>query len=214
MEPVSYTHLSGLGRLGGRDLPALFRRRAVTEVPLDKVETLPWGELLRLAAGAVDRDGRLTDIVWEKTEARFDRQVARRLRRDLTGVYGYEHSSLLTFEAARAMGLKIAYDMPSPEPRFVQQILDKEIGQFPELRTAYHHHTAKREERRIAHRRAEWHLADIVIAASEFTRQSFAEAGLDVGKVQVVSYGAPPVAAREEALGTCLLYTSWRSSPS
>jgi glycosyltransferase involved in cell wall biosynthesis len=193
---------SGLGRLGGRDLPALFRRRAVTEVPLDKVETLPWGELLRLAAGAVDRDGRLTDIVWEKTEARFDRQVARRLRRDLTGVYGYEHSSLLTFEAARAMGLKIAYDMPSPEPRFVQQILDKEIGQFPELRTAYHHHTAKREERRIAHRRAEWHLADIVIAASEFTRQSFAEAGLDVGKVQVVSYGAPPVAAREEALGT------------
>jgi glycosyltransferase involved in cell wall biosynthesis len=83
----------------------------------------------------------------------------------------------------------------------VQDILDKEIGRFPELRTAYHRHTAKREERRIAHRRAEWHCADIVIAASEFTRQSFAGAGLDIGKVEVVSYGAPPVATREEALG-------------
>jgi glycosyltransferase involved in cell wall biosynthesis len=190
------------GRLAGRDLPALFRRRAVTEVPIDRVESWPWGELLRLAAGAIDRDGRLTDFVWEKTESEFDRHVARKLGPDLTGVYGYEHSSLFTFERARDMGLRTAYDMPSPEPRYVQQILDNELDRFPELRTAYHRHTAKREERRIGHRRAEWHLADVVIAASHFTRQSFAAAGLDVGKVQVVPYGAPPVALREEALGT------------
>ena len=40
---------TAVGRLAGRDLPARFRRRAVTEVPFEKVEAHPWGELLRLA---------------------------------------------------------------------------------------------------------------------------------------------------------------------
>ena len=182
---------TAVGRLAGRDLPARFRRRAVTEVPFEKVEAHPWGELLRLATGAVDRDGRLTDFVWERTEIGFDRIVARGLHAGLTGVYGYEHSSRYTFERARSLGLRVAYEMPAPEPRFVQRILDSEMERFPELRTAYHRYTAKRDDRRIARRRAEWHSADVVIAASTYTKRSFASAGLDVGKVQIVPLGAP-----------------------
>jgi glycosyltransferase involved in cell wall biosynthesis len=188
------------GRLFGRDLAPRFRRRAVTEVPPGKVVSHPWGELLRLAAGAIDRDGRLTDFVWERTEIGFDRSVARSLRRGLTGVYGYEHSSRFTFERAKELGLRVAYEMPAPETRFVQRILDAEMTRFPELRTAYHRYAAKREGRRTARRLAEWHLADTVIAASSFTRQSFASAGLDVGKVRIVPLGAPAVATRDEAL--------------
>lgn len=191
---------TAVGRLAGRDLPARFRRRAVTEVPFEKVEAHPWGELLRLATGAVDRDGRLTDFVWERTEIGFDRIVARGLHAGLTGVYGYEHSSRYTFERARSLGLRVAYEMPAPEPRFVQRILDSEMERFPELRTAYHRYTAKRDDRRIARRRAEWHSADVVIAASTYTKRSFASAGLDVGKVQIVPLGAPAAAARDEAL--------------
>ncbi len=190
------------GRLVGRDMPARFRRRAVTEVPFDKVEAHPWGELLRLATGALDRDGRLTDLVWERTEIGFDRLVARGLHGGLTGVYGYEHSSLSTFERARSLGIRVAYEMPAPETRFVQRILDGEMSRFPELRTAYHRHTAQREDRRTARRLAEWHCADVVIAASNYTRRSFSAAGLDVGKVQIVPIGAPVAATRGEALRT------------
>ena len=173
------------GSLVGRDLGARFRRRAVTEVPFDKVEAHPWGELLRLATGAVDRDGRLTDFVWERTEIAFDRTVARGLHAGLTGVYGYEHSSRFTFERARSLGIRVAYEMPAPEPRFVQHILEAEMIKFPELRTAYHRYTAKREDRRIARRLAEWRSADVVIAASAYTKRSFYLAGLDVEKVDV-----------------------------
>ena len=43
--------------------------RAVTEVPVQLVETHPLREWVRLAAGAdIDRDGRLTDYVWEQAE--------------------------------------------------------------------------------------------------------------------------------------------------
>jgi glycosyltransferase involved in cell wall biosynthesis len=187
--------ICNLGRLAGRDIGAQFKRRAVTEVPLSKVESHPWGELLRLATGAVDRDGRMTDFVWQRSENAFDRLVARRLSADLTGAYGFEYCSRYTFEAARGLGLKTAYDVPAPEPRFVQQILDKEIEKFPELSTGYHRYTAKLEEERIAHRRSEWNNADVVIAASQYTKRSFAAAGLDVSKVRVVPYGAPVVEA-------------------
>ena len=191
----------GAARILGFDLETLLRRREITELPAEKVESHPWTEIARLVSGRVDGGGRLTDMVWEHTEPAFDRMVARRVRRDHDAVYGFEYSSLATFTRAKQLGVSVAYDMPAPEPRFVQKLLDAEIARFPELRTPYYRHTAKREERRIARRHAEWSAADIVIAASRFTRDSFGQAGLDVAKVRVVPYGAPPPAPSGEALG-------------
>lgn len=190
-----------LAGLVGFDLATQLRRRRITELPPEKIESLPYGELLRLLVGRLDRGGRITDLVWARTEPAFDRAVARRLRRGIhNAVYGFEYSSLATFTRARALGIATIYDMPAPEPRFVQQLLDAEIAKFPSLHTAYHAHTAAREESRIARRRAEWDAADVVIAASRFTRDSFARAGLDTSKVKIVPYGAPPPAPREAAL--------------
>jgi glycosyltransferase involved in cell wall biosynthesis len=201
-EPASLHQrsLTALGRVFGRDLAAQFRRRAITEIPLDLVEAHPWGELLRLATGALDRDGRLTDLVWEKTETGFDRGVARRLPAGLTGVYGYEHSSRATFERARARDLRVVYDLPAPESRFVHDLLAGEMEKFPELRTAYHRHTAAREERRTARRRAEWHAADLIVVNSQFTKNSYARAGLDCSRVRVATLGSPPPVPRDDAL--------------
>ncbi|MBX3749536.1 MAG: glycosyltransferase family 4 protein [Opitutaceae bacterium] len=179
-------------RLCGYDLATQLRRRAVTEVPHELVEDHPWGELLRLCTGRIDRSGRLADLVWERTEAAFDRAVARQLQPNVRGVYGYEYSARHTFERARALGIPTIYETPSPEPRFVQSILDREVGRFPELQSPFYHHTAAREEARIAYRRLEWHAADLVIANSRFTRDSFARAGLDTAKVSVIPLGAPP----------------------
>jgi len=187
-------------RFVGKDLQAQFRRRAVTEIPPALVTAYPMRELVRLTIGALDRGGRITDLVWEWAEPGFDRRVARQLHAGLRGVYGFEFASLATFEAARARGLCVIYDVPAPEPRFVQALLNREIAAFPELQTAYHRHTEAREERRIARRRAEWHAADLVVANSQFTKRTYVAAGLDGAKVRVVPYGAPPPAPRETAL--------------
>jgi glycosyltransferase involved in cell wall biosynthesis len=189
-----------LAALGGYDLRRQLGRRAVTEIPTELVSTFPFREWVRLLSGALDRGGRLTDLVWEWAEPGFDRTVSRRLHAGLRGVYGFEYSSLATFTAARARGLKVIYDVPAPEPRFVQAMLNREIAQFPELNNPYHRHTEAREERRIARRRAEWHVADTVIANSEFTKRTYVAAGLDGAKVRVVPYGAPPPAPRDIAL--------------
>src|SRR5665213_1018112 len=90
--------------------------------------------------------------------------------------------------------------MPAPDSRISQRIIDAELDRFPEMRTAYNRHTAKREDGRHARRQAEWDCADVVIAASNFTKKSFGMAGLDAGKVRIVPLGAPEVASRDEAL--------------
>jgi glycosyltransferase involved in cell wall biosynthesis len=189
----------GAARAVGFDLETQLKRRTVTELPADKVESHPWGEILRLISGRIDGGGRLTDMVWERSEPAFDRLVARRLRSDHNAIYGFEYSSLAAFTRARQMGVRIAYDMPAPEPGFVKELLEGEISRFPELNTPYHHHTAAREGLRLSRRRAEWNAADLVIVASQFTRDSFTVAGLDVAKVRVVPYGAPPAISPEEA---------------
>lgn len=189
-----------LAALGGYDLRRQLGRRAITEIPADLVSTFPFREWVRLLSGALDRGGRLTDLIWEWAEPGFDRKVSRQLHAGLRGVYGFEYSSLATFTAARDRGLRVIYDVPAPEPRLVQAMLNREIAQFPELDNPYHRHTEEREDRRIARRRAEWHAADTVIANSEFTKRTYVAAGLDGAKVRVVPYGAPPPVSRDIAL--------------
>jgi glycosyltransferase involved in cell wall biosynthesis len=191
-----------LASIAGGDLRSRFSRRAVTEVPLEKVESYPWGELLRVATASFDRDGRMTDFIWEWAETGFDRCVARRLHPELSGVYGFEYSSLAAFQRARELGVPVVYEVPAPEPRFVHQLLDAEMDKFPELRTAYHRYTAVREEQRIARRRAEWHCADLILVNSNFTKNSYARAGLDCSKVRVNALGAPTPIPRALALAS------------
>lgn len=192
--------LCRLARLARFDLEGQLKRRTVTEIPADRVESHPWGEMIRLLSGRLDRSGRLTDAVWSWAEPSFDRLVSRRVRSGHTAVYGFEYCSLATFERARELGVAAIYDVPAPEPRFVQSILEAEVAQFPELLTPYHRYTNAREERRIGRRRAEWGAATGVIAASGFTRRSFEQAGLPVDRVRVVPYGAPPPASFHDAL--------------
>lgn len=188
-----------LARLAGRDLRRQLRRRAVTEIPAGLVTSLPLTEILRLASTPLDRSGRLTDLVWSWAEPAFDRRVARRLPAAARGVYGFEYCSLATFRAARARGLATIYDVPSPDPAYVRDVIDREVARFPVLDTPYHRHTRRREEARLARRRAERDLADLVIAASHLTRDTYVAAGLPAERTCVVPYGAPLPAPLDEA---------------
>ena len=194
--------LNAAGRLAGMDVAAEFARRRVTSVPADKVRSRPWGELLRTVVARADRDQRFSDLVWEQTEGAFDRAVARSLHGGMTGVYGFEYGSRRTFARAKKLGLRTVYEMPAPEPVFVHELLQAERAKFPELETPFSRHVARREPMWIAHRRSEWDAADLVIAASSFTRDSYERAGWGAEKVRVVPLGAPePVTEAEAAAG-------------
>ena len=174
-------------------LDAQLRRRAVHELPASLVEAHPARELLRLLVRQFDRGGVWTDRVWEWSELDFDAWVARRGLGQAQAVYAYEHAALRTFEAAGARGMRCVYDVPAPDNGFTQRVHDLEIAAHPELDNAYQRHLRKHSARRTARRRREWEAADVVIANSEFSKSTYAQAGLDVSKVRVVPPGAPPV---------------------
>ncbi len=188
-------------RWAGFDLERDLARRAITELPLELVESRPWGEAVRVAVARLLRgDGRAHDWVWERAEQAFDCAVARRLHPGLSGVYGYEFSSLATFTRARALGLPVAYDLTSLEPGFVQHLLEVEAARFPELNTPFLRWVAAREPDRLRRRRAEFQAASVVLANSQLTRDSYAAAGLDTSRVRVLHCGSPPCADRDVAL--------------
>lgn len=188
----------GFRRSTGFDLARTLRRRELSELSSAQVTSFPAGEILRLLASRLDRTGRWGDMVWERSEHRFARRVAAELRPRHRGVYVYEHCGLEALQQARALTLRAVYDVPAPDSVFVQEILDREMKEFGALRGAYERHVAEREPRRLRRRREEWEQADRVIVASTYCRDSYARAGLDVSKVRVVPYGAPPPLAEDE----------------
>lgn len=179
-------------RLAGFDLAREFGKRRLDPALLARLRSRPIWELLRVATGRIDRDRRPLDMVFHIGRDDFDRWVARTALDDVDGVYGFEYGCMRTFQEASRRGLRCVYDVPSPEMDFAHAIIDGATEQFPELDTPYDKYCRARQPQRAARRRAEFEMADVVIAASRFTRDSFVAAGWDASRIRVAPYGAPP----------------------
>lgn len=182
-----------LAKLAGLDIDRLLANRRISELPHDLVHTNSWRELLRTGVSRVDRDGRLTDMLWEWGELAFDRWVAGQVRPGLVAVYGYEHAALVTFQRAKALNIPCIYELPAPAPKFVNAIFAKEYALFPEVENAYSTRLQAQQPFRTERRRQEAEIADLVIVNSVLTRDSYVAEGLDADKIHVIPLGAPPI---------------------
>ncbi|MBA4445800.1 glycosyltransferase family 4 protein [Cylindrospermopsis raciborskii CS-506_C] len=185
--------LCGMAKIFKFNLERELQRRAITEIPLTYVHNYPWREILRTISSKLDQDGRLTDKLWEWSTKGFDHWVANHHLGTVGGVYGYETACLATFRAAKKQGLATIYELPAPEHDFVANILEQELTLYPQLRTSYYQYTQQLQQQRTEHGRQEWELADVIIVNSQFTKNSYAAAGLDMDKVRLIPLGAPPV---------------------
>jgi glycosyltransferase involved in cell wall biosynthesis len=182
-----------MGTIIGANLERELQRRAVGELPATFLRRAPFWEIVRSLLTKIRADPRLVDIVWEHGIFNFDRRVARGGLKYADGIYAYEYSALASFREAKKRGLARIYEVPSPDHDFVEDLTQREIEKFPELDDGKRTYFLSQQARRSKRRRQEWALADIVIANSKFTRDSYAAAGLDVGKVRVIPLGAPAV---------------------
>ncbi|WP_035614023.1 glycosyltransferase family 4 protein [Haloferula sp. BvORR071] len=189
----SWQRLAKAGsRLVRFDLETNLKRRAVTEIDRSKVATYPFREAFRMLAGKVSKDPVMDDRIFHWALEGFDHWVADRLNG--SGVlYGYEYGSLAMFGAAKRKGMRTAYDLPSPEHQFVEDLLAPEFERFPELATPYRQLTVEHHAERTERRHQEWELSDLIVANSNFTANSWTAAGWSEKKVAVVPYGAPPI---------------------
>ena len=184
-------------------IPAGARRewlRRRFDVPRDKVLHHPWRELSRVACSALGlRSALRHEQGFASTDAiirDFDRFVAhalpRRVSRDsLHAVYAYEDGALDTFRAARTLGLKRVYDLPIAYWELGRRLQQEEAERLPAwaptLGGGLLDSPAKLERKT-----QELELADLVVVASHFVRDSLPASAAQ--KAIVMSpFGSPPV---------------------
>jgi len=119
----------------------------------------------------------------------LDQRVARRLATatKVDAVYAYDAGALATFRAAQARGLKCIYEHPIVYWRKVRELQSEEAELEPEWAPtlgALADSAAKLERKD-----EELALADLIVTASTFSKESLAAAGTVRAPVRVVPYG-------------------------
>ena len=164
-------------------------RRSVPKSVRRFVRTVPTREIGRLLFGMFGIDAVMQHL---------DRKVAARVKRakNLNGIYAYEDGAVQSFRAAKARGIRCIYDLPIGYWRAAQQIYREEMEREPEWKETL---TGIRDsDEKLARKEEELKLADRVIVASSFTKQTLQGADF-AAAISVVPYGAPAVRAGEIA---------------
>jgi len=170
-------------------------RRAYQEAPRERVQCVPWREMVRLGArnspleSLISSDERPFSIIG--VYRHFDCRVARQLRNiKLDGVYAYEGGALQTFHEARRLGVVAIYELPSGYWYWERNLLAKEAERNPEF--ANLHPKLTDSSRHMQWKDEELDLADYVFVASQHVRRTLSGVVPDE-KIRVINYGAPPL---------------------
>ncbi len=168
-------------RLLPRRFRELLQRRSYLKSLRNRTHTVPFREIGRLLGDTFSMDAVASSL---------DAKVAGRLRKidDCKAIYAYEDAALLSFRAASEKGIFRIYDLPIGYWRVAHRILAEEIEREPEWAPTL---TGMRDSpAKLARKDAELQLAQKVVVASTFTKNTLAEANISA-PIDVISYGAP-----------------------
>jgi glycosyltransferase involved in cell wall biosynthesis len=192
--------------LGGVNAFSDFRRRNYKPSLGPYIINHPYHELVRLFAikfgfkklTAHEKGSFCTDQVYRK----FDKSVAKRLKKakknGATAVYAYEDGAFETFIEAKKLGLKCIYDLPIAYHVKLKELLEKEVESKPiwaqSLGGGIHD-----SEEKLLRKKKEMELADVVVVASDFVRNSLPDWALDKKIIQS-PFGTPTKAGNKDDL--------------
>lgn len=172
-----------------RDVERRARNRSFDEIP----EDLKRSHRIIEAASRIGRKlkpGGLTSRVnwYDVLFSGHDFQVSRSLAEGIDAVYGYEDAAKLTFEAAKKRGMTAIYELPLGYYKGVAAEINRARSDWPRLQPEVYAEPQWKQARKDA----ELALADVIVVASEWSKQSLRLSDAAVGKpVVAVPYGTP-----------------------
>ena len=184
-----------LDRIFGTRFAAELRRRAVREFPGHFIRRFPYWDIPRTLLSRMNIQEHVVDRVHHSSLRALDRHVARNLD-GFAGVYAVNLAAKAAFSAAKQRRMACIYEVIALEIRSYIQMLRREFETHPALFPGGTPQTPDAEQH-IRRCDAEWALADVVIVNSNLTRDTYAAAGFDTGKVRVIPLGFPPVGPEE-----------------
>ncbi len=176
-------------------LPANARRRSY-KLPAARIKAYPAREMIRLLAIALripvrhEHGWASIDRVWAELDGKAARYLsAHRQREQIGAVYAYEDCALRTFTAARALGVRRIYDLPIAYYETAQRILREEAERYPDWEPTLG--GTRDSEEKLARKKRELELAELVICPSNFVLDSLPEQIRQAKQCLMVPFGSP-----------------------
>jgi glycosyltransferase involved in cell wall biosynthesis len=174
-----------------------FRRRSFNRELQPYTKLNPYGELGRALSNKLGLDSFVkheTGIFCvDKNYQNFDKGVSKRLsiakRKGVTAVYAYEDGALETFIEAKRIGLHCIYDLPIAYHETLQNVLREEAQARPDWAKTLGG-GVNDSPLKLARKKKELELADTIIVASDFVRNSLPKWALDKKIIQS-PFGTP-----------------------
>jgi glycosyltransferase involved in cell wall biosynthesis len=172
-----------------RWLDRILSRRALPAAVYRRSRFVPLRELLRHLAGSTKSEWLRSLATIDQVYRGLDAATARRVGEspDVSGVYGYEDGCLETFRAAERAGVKRIYELPMGYWRAWRRLLLEERERQPEWATTLQ--GASDSDEKLQRKDGELALAQSVIVASQFARETLAASPDFRAPVQVLPYG-------------------------
>lgn len=169
------------------ELAPLLRTHPAREWGRQLAGQLGWSLLLRDEHAAFSVDAVYLSL---------DRRVARRLATasGLEAVYAYDAGALSTFREAKRRGLKCIYEHPIIYWRKVRELQREEAELRPDWAATLG--ALADSDAKLARKDEELALADLVVTASSFSKESLAAAPALRAPVRVIPYGTNASARR------------------
>lgn len=178
-----------------KGLRLFLNRRSFLDIHPGLLRSSELSEVIRVLAMKLGND-KLADQVWEWSEKRFDRRVAKKLNRQTAFFHGYEHACLSSLKFAKKLGIPTFYEQPSQHHRYFTKIVEEQVQKYPYLKNdAIALLNDEKATKRNRRRDEELRLSDYIICNSSFTKKTLLAAGIAPEKLMVFPYGYPDIKA-------------------
>lgn len=111
------------------------------------------------------------DKVYQNLDKKISKKLKSAKKNGLTAVYAYEDGALETFTAAKKLGLECVYDLPIAYHTLLQELLHEEAVRKPNWAFTLGG-GINDSDQKLERKKKELELADIIVVASDFVRQS------------------------------------------
>lgn len=163
-----------------------FSRRSASPVERKRTQVVYLADLIFYIVLAVKRS-RITAT--DASFAHVDTAASKRVGFDLKAVFAREDCCVRTFQRAKSVGTTTVYQLPTAYWRFVKELADREIDEFPgACNTA--EDLSEFASRRTQRKEAELDLADHVLCPSSFVCNSLER--YRPGDYQVIPFAIEP----------------------
>jgi glycosyltransferase involved in cell wall biosynthesis len=125
--------------------------------------------------------------IFAETNGQFAKSVLRHGFGFANTVWGFNTASLELFRAAKARGLRCILEQTILPRTLERQLLAQVGAEWPDWQPGFHEGIG---QGRLAEReKAEWELADQIVAGSDFVMQGLIQCGVPKEKIHVIPYG-------------------------